>query len=137
MSTATFEVQKSIYGVLTTDTPLWDLGVTGIYDDVPDNARYPYVAIGQVTETDKPNTQLTVGRELTLTFHIWSRAKGFYECDQIAGRIITILEDEELIGMPSWDWTMTYYEMYQTMRDPDGLTRHGILRFRVRVSRAA
>jgi hypothetical protein len=106
-----------------------------VLDDVPDNQPFPYITLGEETETDKPNSHTSRGRESTITIHVWSRARGFEEIKQIAGRIILLLEDRELIGMAGWSWEQTSYEFFQTLRDPDGLTRHGVLRFRVRSRR--
>lgn len=134
MSTASYEVQRAIYSTLSTDNALLAL-VTGVYDDVPENTRYPYVSIGEDTETNKPSTFLAPGRESTITIHIWSRADGFGEAKLIAETIITRLENTPLV-LYRWQWTDTLYEFGQYMRDPDGITRHGVLRFRVRSHRA-
>jgi hypothetical protein len=136
-SSAALEVQSAIYRVLTTDSEIQLLVGSRVYDDVPDNTAYPFVSIGEVTETDKRRSFTLLGRELTLTIHVWSRAKGFAETNQLVDKIVAALENVQLVGMAGWDWELTNYEDFRTIRDPDGITRHGILRFRVRVSRAS
>jgi hypothetical protein len=134
MSTATYEIQRALYDALLSDATVMDL-VEGVFDDVPDNQPFPYIQIGEETETNKPSTMLVPGRESTLTIHIWSRAHGYHEAKAIAGKIIGCLEDRPLT-LAGWQWTSTLYEFGQFMRDADGITRHGILRFRVRSQQA-
>ena len=134
MSTAAYEVQRAVYNALSTDTLLLPL-ITGVYDDVPEGTAFPYVVLGDETETNKPSTLRDQGRESTITIHIWSRAKGMGEAKLIAEKIIDRLNDQPL-SLPSWEWTSTMYEFGNFFRDPDGLTRHGVLRFRVRTLRA-
>jgi hypothetical protein len=134
VSTATYEVQRAIYDALTTDDDILD-AVEGVFDDVPDNQPYPYVQIGEETENNKPSTFGTAGRENTVTIHIWSRAHGYHEAKLIADKIISRLDDRPLV-LGQWSWTSTTYEFGQYMRDADGITRHGILRFRVRSQKA-
>lgn len=131
---AAYEVQQAIYRQLVNDGTIGILS-RGVFDEIPPNQPFPYITIGELTETDKPNTQLSTGRELTFNIHIWSRAKGMGEMQRIADAIVTVLEDQELFGMGIWVWTLTIFEMFHTFREMDGITRHGVLRFRVRVSR--
>jgi hypothetical protein len=126
-------VQRAIYDILSQDRVLRDM-VTGVFDDVPEDQAFPYVQLGDRTETNKPSTMLTQGRENTLTLHIWSRAKGYLEAKQIGNRVIELLDDVPLY-LPGWTWEHTGYEFGAYMRDMDGITRHGVLRFRVRARR--
>jgi hypothetical protein len=134
MSTATQEAQSAIYRVLSTDPVLATQYGAEVYDDVPDNATFPYVVLGEWTETDVPSDFRTIGRNSTVTIHIWSRASGMKEVQNIAGRVIQILERQPL-QLTTHQWEDTRYEFFNTLRDADGMSRHGVLRFRVRSRR--
>jgi hypothetical protein len=134
---AAYDVQQSIFRRLSSDPTVSVLVSGRVLDAVPDNTPFPYITIGDLTETDAPNTQLTAGRELKMNIHGWSRAKGMAELQIIMDAVVSALEDVPLDGMAHWNWTLTSYEMLHTMRELDGITRHGALRMRVRVSRNA
>jgi hypothetical protein len=149
MSTAVYEVQRSIYEALITSAEVTQLvqpspsGGPGIYDSVPENVAYPYIKIGGGdTETDIPSTFKAKGRENTVSVHIWSRYVGMAEVKRIARAVAERLAPiDQLAQLPletaPWQWNGTSYIFGEFMDDPDGITRHGILRFRVRVSRAS
>ena len=53
MPSAGMEVQKSIYTALTGDTSLVSLlGGAHVFDDVPQDAVYPYLTFGRSTVRD-------------------------------------------------------------------------------------
>lgn len=134
MSTSTYDIQRAVYGVLSPDPVLATQYSAAVYDDVPENAAFPYITLGEWTETDDPKTLDSIGRESTFTVHIWSRARGMAEVQNIAGRIIQILEHQPL-SLGIWRWEATNYADFRTLRDMDGISRHGVLRFRVRSRR--
>jgi hypothetical protein len=131
MSTAAYEVQRAVYEALSTDQELATL-VTGVYDHVPENARFPYVKIGGGdTETNQPSTMGTPGRENVIAVHVWSRYPGQAEVKTIS-RVVTERLDGYALNLLPWKWTGTLYISSEYLDDPDGITRHGALRFRVR-----
>lgn len=108
-----------------------------VYDDVPSlpsgqpSANFPYVVIGNDTfrawDTDD-----TLGAEITLTLHIWSRAAGFKEAKAIMGEIYAILHRAQ-ITKDDYSVTDCLCEFSDTMDDPDGKTKHGVVRYRLTI----
>lgn len=111
-----------------------------VYDDAPalpsgmPLENFPYVVIGDDTATPW-DTDDTLGAEMTISLHIWSRAAGMKEAKDIAGEIYALLHRAALTvtGYTAID---CLYEFSQFMRDPDGETRHGVLRYRVTMQEA-
>lgn len=140
---AEYEVQKAIYLALRADTNLSallakdvnDSTKSAIYDNVPEavdagsDSVFPYVTIGDDTflEWDTDNSE---GKEGTLTIHSWSRYRGRKEVKEIQGAIYDRLHLSNLIFNGYYSVLMLS-EYSETLVDPDGLTRHGVQRFRL------
>ena len=107
--------------------------VKGIFDAVPDNQTFPYVTIGDVTSV--PNRTLDkFGEECTITLHIWSRYNGFKEAAEILNDLNRLLADE-VFSVSGWQMEGCYYDFSETLRDPDGITRHIPVRYRVKLTK--
>lgn len=144
---AEYEVQKSIYSKLRVDTNLLallakdvnDKTKPAIYDNVPEavdsgsDKVFPYVTIGDDTflEWDTDNS---VGKEATLTIHSWSRYRGRKEVKEIQGAIYDCLHLSNL-NITGYYSVLMLSEYSETLVDPDGLTRHGVQRFRLIVEK--
>lgn len=121
MGTSLIAVQTAVYAVLTS------AGLT-VYDDVPENAAGPYVALG---DTDIEKLSPTFGRDgrmLDYVIRVWSQAFGWNEALQIAGTIITNLHNKHLT-LVSNTHSYTLFNDMQQQRDPDGIWRQAILHF--------
>lgn len=122
-------LQQAIYTRLNSDSNLTSTLGAAVYDDVPDSAPFPYVVIGDVTEG--PNdTMGTTGRDATVTVHTWSQYEGSKEIKQIQNRVDELL-DRWSPTVSGWYATDMQQEFFETMRDPDGITRHGVSRYRL------
>lgn len=121
-------IQKTIYSMLKSDTSLMSK-IKGVFDDVPDNQAFPYIVIGDATEVPA-NTFGQNGYEATVTLHIWSRYKGFAEALQILDEVNRILDGKNIVCEGLGD-VFCWYEFSETMRDPDGITRHIPVRYRI------
>jgi hypothetical protein len=108
-----------------------------VYDEVPmlpsgqPSANFPYVAIGDDTRIAWDTDDRT-GAEMTMTLHIWSRANGMREAKRIAGEIYDILHRADL-AVTGYHLIDCLCEFAEFMRDPDGETRHGVVRYRITV----
>jgi hypothetical protein len=73
-STATEDVQIAVVGRVENDTTLINThGVTGVFDEAPDDQPYPYISVGTKVET--PWISRTFGKrekEVTLVLDIWT-----------------------------------------------------------------
>lgn len=106
-----------------------------IYDHVPQavdsNSDYPYVVIGD--DTSVPfDTDTSQGSEATVTLHVWSRFRGRSETKEIQRAIYDALHRQP-IAVADRHTVDVFYEYAETTLDPDGITRHGVIRFRATV----
>jgi hypothetical protein len=121
-------LQQAVFTRLNDDATLTSTLGAAVYDNVPDGSPFPYVAIGDITEA--PNdTMGTTGRDSTVTIHVWSQAAGFKETKQILDRVDALL-DRWAPTLAGWNASDMGQEFIETMRDPDGITRHGVSRYR-------
>lgn len=130
MSTGQWELQQAIYSELSGDSELTSTLGASVYDDVPDHeaVTFPYVNIGEDTTLDYSTKDL-VGSETTLNMHVWSRYRGSKEVKQIMDRVHSLLHDSNLT-VTGRNFINLRAEFSDVLRDPDGITRHGVMRFR-------
>ncbi len=128
MSIGGFALQSTIYSTLSGDSNLTTALGASVFDDVPESTSFPYVQIGEdnVTQFDTKDVD---GSETTLTVHIWSEYKGSKETKQIMDRVHDLLHDSNL-SVSGFNLINLRFEFSDIMRDPDGKTRHGVMRFR-------
>lgn len=87
-------VQKHIFDTLDGDGLLTTAltGGSGVVDDVPDNPSFPYIEIGDTTQT-RFRTFQRPGSEMILNLHIYSSVKGYKEANDILGHCDRLLGD--------------------------------------------
>ncbi len=123
MRSALLETQRAVAGRLRAH-----LGVP-VYDYVPEGSTLPYVTVGEATiieDRSRPRTLVQV----THTIHIWSASEGFDEALRIEEEIERALRGSSL-AIDGWDvLSGATFEFGQTLRDPDGVTRHTVMRYR-------
>lgn len=121
-------LQEAIYSRLTGSSALAAFVGPRIYDDVPQTTPFPYVVVGD--DMSIPWDQdACAGTESTVTLHVWSRYSGRKEAKQILAVLYALLHNAELTV--SGSQTVLFRAEYQeTFLDPDGMTRHGVIRFR-------
>lgn len=124
-------LQDAIYTRLSGDATLTTTLGAGVYDHVPDSAAFPYVTIGEFTEA--PNdTMGKTGRDVTVMVHVWSQAKGMLQVSNIQNRIDALL-DRWSPTVTGWSAVTMMQEFFESFRDPDGKTRHGVSRYRIHI----
>ena len=128
MSIGQFALQTTIYSTLSSDNTLTSTLGSGVYDEVVEGATYPFVALGEETAIDYGTKDIN-GGETTINVHIWSQYKGSKETKQIMDRIHDLLHDSNL-SVTGFNLINLRFEFSDIMRDPDGVTRHGVMRFR-------
>lgn len=105
-----------------------------VHDHVPQDSAYPYIVIGD--DTSIPfDTDNSTGTEATLTIHVWSRQRGRKEVKQMFGLINTLLHRAEF-SVTGGALIECQAEFEESFMDSDGLTRHGVMRFRLLVDAA-
>lgn len=126
---------SAIYSALSSDAALTAaLGGAGrIYDTPPEAAAVPYVVIGEETATDY-SSSLTDAEEHTVTIHVWTEARSSLPNKTIQGLVRGALHEQGL-ALSAGTLCNLRCEFRETLRDPDGLSWHGVLRFRAVTAR--
>ena len=127
MSVGQFSLQSSIYSALNVSAITTTLAC-GVFDEVVEGDSYPFITLGEETAIDYSTNNL-IGAETTVNIHIWSRYKGSKETKQIMDKIHDLLHDVDLT-VTGVNLINLRFEFSDIMRDPDGITRHGVMRFR-------
>lgn len=114
------------------------VGVT-IFDNAPflpeaaPSTTFPYVVLGNDTSVAF-DTDDTVGAEVTVTLHFWSRAEGFKEVKTIMQAAYDRL-NRATLSITGFNVVDCLHEFSEALADPDGVTRHGIQRYRLTMQR--
>jgi hypothetical protein len=132
MSDATWPLQQAVYAALTGNAELM-AAISGVYDHVPADTAFPYVTIGETTVTDWSSKTFD-GQVHDVTLHIWSRTRGRKETKEIMALLYDTLNDTAL-DVAGQELVDIRFDFAQTLLDADGLTFHGIQRYRA-VTRA-
>lgn len=100
-----------------------------IYDRVPDKAKYPYVSFGPVEATQWADLGCLDGWEVFPQIDCWSQEVGYPECKKIVDGVLDALGERQPIGFVN-KFVVWELRAARVLRDPDGLTSHGIVTFR-------
>lgn len=126
---AGWALQKAVFQALRDDSELTTLlGGQKIYDDVPQDTSFPYIAFGRTSQRDW-STGTDGGTEHSLTLHIWSRAAGRRQVFKIISRTRALLHDQPL-AMTNHNLINMRFEFSEARRDNAGENFHGLIRFR-------
>lgn len=128
MTLYSWPLQRAIFDTL--DGSILGLGgaTVAVYDDVPENTAYPYVVIGEETAANN-GTKDVDGIEHTLTLHVWSQYRGRREIKEIMSSVYQLLHDAA-ITVSGASLVNIRQEFNNTLMENDGITRHGVMRFR-------
>jgi len=129
MSNYSVELQTTVYNALIGYNALTTkLGGNNIYDFVPEGTSFPYVKVGDQTMVDD-GTKDKKGSDFTLIVHTFSRYRGSKEIKEIMSLIYDVLHESSL--SVSGASNNMRFEFSDIIKEPDGLTTHGVQRFRV------
>ena len=130
MALHSFALQQAIFTALdgATINDADGNAITGVFDDVPENTAYPYVVIGEETATNI-DTKDKDAHEHTLTIHVWSQYRGRKEIKNIMSSVYTLLHNAS-ITVSGASLVNIRHEFENTLTEADGITRHGVMRFR-------
>jgi hypothetical protein len=122
-------LQGVVYNALLASTPLTTaLGGNNIYDFVPEGTTFPYVKVGDQTMVDD-GTKDKKGSDFTLMIHTFSRYRGSKEIKNIMSLVYDVLHESSL--SVSGAFNNMRFEFSDIIKESDGLTTHGVQRFRV------
>ncbi|MBS4048575.1 MAG: DUF3168 domain-containing protein [Alphaproteobacteria bacterium] len=136
MAFSLLELQLAVKNALTAGSPpAFSYPVhTG---KAPANATFPYAVIGDGDTSLPWKTKLEYGEEILFNVDTWSRSSptSMVQIKQMMGQVLAALDEAELsvsgFGLVSCD-----VDYQQPQMDADGVTWHGIQRFRVFLSAA-
>ena len=128
MALHSWELQKAIYNALSGSVTGIDSASVAVYDDVPEGATYPYIVIGEETSANDGTKDIDAV-EYTLTLHIWSQYRGRREIKEIMQSVYDLLHDTG-ITVSGASLANIRQEFNNTLMENDGITRHGVMRFR-------
>ena len=122
-------LQTGLRAALLADATLVTaLGGAQDFDDVPREAPFPYITIGEI-ETRDWSTQTSRGNEHTVTVHVWSRYRGRKQVQDLIAEVDRILDGTDpplaghrLVNLSTVFWT--------ALREPDGEVYRGTVRLR-------
>lgn len=130
------DLQRTLYAILRAVPEVTSLADGRVFDQVPKSngevtAKFPYVSFGPVNVIDD-YAECVDGETHTLQLDVWSRAVGQVECKNIVdgirrslNRSQPALADNAVVGVN--------IPICQIVRDPDGLTTHGIIQVEIMV----
>ena len=127
MSVGQFQLQTAIYTALNVSAITTTLSC-GVYDEVIEGNTYPFITLGEETTIDY-STKTQTGGETTINIQIWSQYKGSKQTKEIMDKVHDLLHDSNL-SVTGFNLINLRFEYSDIMRDPDGITRHGVMRFR-------
>lgn len=124
-------VQQAIFTALGASAALKALigDPVRLYDHVPDTPVFPYVVLGE-SFSGQWDTKSFDGMDQDVVLHTWSRYRGRKEAKQIQGAIHDAL-NKQTLTVTGHSCVLCQFTFGQVFDDPDGLTRHGVQRFRV------
>jgi hypothetical protein len=125
VSDPSLALQKAMVGAMRNMVP----PVSGgrIYDQVPAQPVFPYVTVGDV-QVLPDKADCIDGSETFPQVDVWTRSTGYPETKQIATDVLAALDDQPL-DVDGFNLVVFEFTEVRYLRDPDGLTRHGVLTF--------
>ena len=128
MSNYSSELQQTVFNALDQSSTLQNL-VTDVYDFVPESTAFPYVKVGEQTMVDN-GTKDKKGSDFTIEVHTFSRYRGSVEIKNIMSVVYDILHESSL-SVSGASLVNMRFEFSDIIKENDGLTTHGVQRFRV------
>ena len=125
---AALALRAAIHQRLVGDPDLGALLNARIYDEVPGNARLPYLVLSGIESRDA-GTGTERGEEHRLVLDLWSQAGGLGEALVAASQVVTLLDDAPL-GLSGHALANLRWVATDARRTADGRYRFASLRFR-------
>jgi hypothetical protein len=130
VSSASWALQQGVFAALSANAAVQ--AVAGnparIYDAVPRGAVFPYLVVGDDTETNN-DTKTEQGAEHELAITAWSRAGGRQEC-KLAADAVRLALDGAALTLTGHTLIDIRYLSAQFLRESDGETFRAVVKFR-------
>lgn len=135
MSDPSLELQGAIVTALKSAGALPVVVNGRVYDEIPTAPVFPYVSLGD-GQVLPDKAACIDGVEVFLQIDVWSRKVGYVECKTIGKAVVAKLDDQPLT-VAGFDVIVFEIQDIRYLRDPDGLTRHGVITFRSLIQTAS
>jgi len=128
MTSASWAVQQAVFAALSASGAVRDIAGERVFDAVPRGAAFPYIVVGDASETDA-GTATDGASEHTVEVRIWSRGGGTRETKLAASAVRDALDGAGLAldGHTLVDLRFTSADF---ARESDGETYRAVMRFR-------
>jgi hypothetical protein len=93
----------------------------------------PCIVLGEDQEIDEGRLDRSVARVFS-TLHVWKREDGLEGAKAIAGAIRTAVSSSRLV-VEGWHCGDAFVSSARFLRDPDGVTSHGVVTVETLVAR--
>lgn len=124
---ASWTLQRAVFARLDGDAAL-KVDITGVYDQVPSGARYPYISLGASSTRDW-STKTYAGQDHRFDIHIWSKARGHGEVKRLMEHVARLLDDADLM-LDGHELIALRFDFGQVLKEPQGPVHHAIMRYR-------
>ena len=128
-------ITKAIIGELRGNTALTSLlvdyvGADGVFYHVPQNFNaYPYVVVYDI-DLDSDNNDVTLAFDGVINIHTWSDKRDISVIGDIMKEVYNTLNRADF-SIDDYVLIDIMQENEIVLRDPDGITLHGVQRFRI------
>ncbi|CAJ0862009.1 hypothetical protein AMST5_01449 [freshwater sediment metagenome] len=127
MTAPTLSLQGAMRAALIADTAMTDLvPASQIFDRHARPETFPCIVIGEVQEVADDMSLARDKFRLYPTLHVWTREPGLISVKAICWQIRRTLIASENVRLGLIDWR---YNDTRILRDPDGVTGHGVVTF--------
>ena len=141
MTLPSLTLKKALYDRLRADPDVTALVGARIYDEVPRGpgndvrTTKPYISLGE-DEVLADKAECLDGAEVTLTVHAWSAGPGDVEVKRITAAVKAAIDGaEDALALAGQRLILIEFETARHLREPDGITRHGVVTFRALTER--
>lgn len=100
-----------------------------VFDRVPVNNPFPRITIGE-GQCIADLADCYDGSESFVEIHIWSQQVGFPEAKAISSQVRLALNNQ-ILPLDTHEMELMQFQSSQILRDPDGITNHIAMTFRV------
>ena len=133
-------INIAIFQRLSSYAPLTALlstysGQPAVFDEVPqevklsESSSFPFVVMHDF-QYDEYDTDTDTGFNGVITLHTWSNVLGFKEVNEVMQQVYNALHRYPL-APTGFGVSDIFQEFSDTVRDPDGVLRQGVQRFRI------
>lgn len=125
------KLQAGLVAALKGDAGVMGKLPGGVWDEPPEKTTADYLVLADALSLPD-NTHDTWGREITQTFHIWTKARGMKRAQDIINEVSRLLDHRnDAVTVPGHRIVIIRDEFEQVLRDADQEWRQGIIRFRI------